>query len=283
MTKLKSYVELNIEALNRRKARAYTIWLLARALDPQGSGWVLSHHLRQAACKYMNCHRQTVWRALRQRTDFWLPCPDPKWIRYQSVGKLAETWGLILYRHPVYIDPTDFSTLQQLRATLLHTLFAGKPRTISHAKLGDLAHRTRGSVTRYLDSDKIEKHGNVMVCTAKPSPPDDPIDATLAKQGYFRSKINGLHRLLKRLPNTYFYPQAKTAPFGQIKNMQEGSSIPQGSFSRVFFTKSAAQRQAVESLLEGERIFCQQDGKTDAYGRRLWQGWSCTFGATQAC
>lgn len=283
MIKIKSYVKLNIAALHRRLARPYGLWLLARLLDTRGQGKVRAIDLRRAACKYMHCHRQTVWRALQKQTDFWLPCNQPGWIRYIGVRELAQLWDIDLERHPVFIDLTELSTLQGLRAALLNTLFAGKARTISQARLGQLIDRVPRSIRHYLDSPALEKQHNIMVREANPPPLDVPLDPDLAKTGHFRGNINGRLRLLKRLPNTYFNPRADTAPFGLVKYSYKGSSLPKGSPRRLYFTKSAAARRAIERLIEGERIFCQLDGKTDAYGRLLWQGWERTFEVTQAC
>jgi len=271
---VKSYLELNLEAMRRRQERPYMVWLILRHLDRQGSGWVFARDLRRFMEKHRLCHRQTLWRALKQGEG-------KLWIRsgarlsYKGLLELALDWGLELRRHPVYLPIEGFGALARFRRALVASFFANKERIISHRRMGELVGRTARSVARYLAG--IEKHANVML-TARPI---DSVHIDLAKQGYFRTRIGDKWVLCKRLPNTYYWG-AETAPFGLVKH---GHTLltDQGAMRRVFYDKPKAAGRAIQGLQEGERVFVKIDGQIDFWGAQAWEGWGRTLGMTAPC
>lgn len=276
--RVKTYVELSFAALRGRVERPYFVWLLARGLDPSGSGRISLKAVRDFVADRRIATRQTLLRWLGQGDGiFWTRSRTH--LRLKGLLTVALTLDVDLRRHPVYLPIEGFRSLGRFRRALVGSFFGDKKRPMSHSTLGELIGRTPRSVGRYLRG--VPKTPKVMVSDRRPPPFSEPVHPDLAQQGYFRTKVDGQWVLAKRLPNSYYAP-AETAPFGMVKRSYASSSLPEG-LRRCFYRNPKAAARAVEGLLEGERIFVLQEGKRDFWGCEVWTGWSRTLGMVGVC
>ncbi len=272
MEQVKSYPELNMAAMQRRKDKPYRLWLLCRYLDADGRGWVTLDALRRLTAPMVT--RQTLWRTLSQGEGaFWHKDCDRVYLRgLQAIADHFETYPST---NPVLVPLADFAKIAAFRAALVATLFAKKERTISHATLARLTGRTRRTIISYMKRARVRVTENRMLSKRPVTP---YVDAELAEQGYYRTRINGHWHMVRRIPNSYD-ADFETAPHGMVKHLVKPSSTTQGALSRRYFTKPTAIARAVERITEGETILTVTALATDA-GRRCWQGWTRQWGET---
>ncbi|MEA3406612.1 MAG: hypothetical protein U9R48_00850 [Chloroflexota bacterium] len=285
MLRIKTYPELNVAAVRGRKETPLRIWYLCRHLDVAGEGRVHLSTLRSFVREHDLFSRQTLWRGLQEAHEtFWRR--DGEILYYRSLHKVAEEMGVDLHRHPVNIPLRSFASMGALRAAFVSSLFADKERMIAQETLATLSARHRRTVQRYLKRAKVTRCPNVMISRRENT---RQLSREMAEEGYFRGCIEDRWFLCRRLPNTYYWPQATTCAYGLVKhywmprvttsssthkasNWHPTSSTTRGAPRRRYFTKPKAVARATERMWEGERIYEQRKG-TGGQGWRLWRGY----------
>jgi len=267
--RIKTYPELNVAAVRGRKETPLRIWYLCRHLDAAGEGRVDLSTLRVFVREHDLFSRQTLWRGLAGNHEtFWRR--DGEVLYYRSLHKVAESLNVALRHHPVRIPLQTFASMGELRAALLCSLFADKERTIAQETLATLSARHRRTVQRYLKRAKVKRYPNVMISRRDNT---RQLSREMAEEGYFRGCIEDRWFLCRRLPNTYYWPQATTCAYGLVKHYwHPTSSTTRGAPRRRYFTKPKAVARATERMWEGERIYERRKG-TGGQAWRLWRGY----------
>lgn len=262
------------------------VWGLSRSLS-QGCPWVTIKRLTRFVEAQDLCHRQTIWRAVRDGMGTLFRAKVRGRLYFRGARQLADMWGIELGEHPVLLSIDKLSSLRRIRQGLVASWCTNRDRTISAAKLGELVGRTPRWARRYLTQPDIEKQPNIMLSAEPPPPFGQAIHPDLARQGYHRTKVNGYWRLAKYLPNTY-RADLVTAPFGIVKYLTASSSMtrgqrPQGALRRVFYHRPKAHPRAVNRLQDGETVFLAQEKLVDFWGRACWHGWTRQWGVVGQC
>jgi len=267
---VKSYPEISLEVMRRRREPQYRVWLVCRYLDPRGRGRVLIQDLRQFVSDHSLFSRRVLNRALGMPTIFYHQFQG--YIETHSLLKVADALDVELRDRPTWIPLADFTSMFRLRQALVASHFAHKPRTIAIDTLSMLTGRSRRTVSRYLESDHIVKTPNVME-----SERDLHTDLTpeMAQEGYFHSRVAGKTVLVKRMPNTYA-TDLEPAAFGQVKQQRRiPLSHPTGGFRRRYFSRAKGTQRALESLSPHETVFFLSGNRFDDLGSQLWRGFYC--------
>ncbi len=286
MLHIKTYPELNVAAVRGRVEAPLRIWYLCRHLDAAGEGRIHLSALRAFVREHDLFSRQTLWRGLEEEHEAGRrsgPCDGRKsgpcetfWRRdgdtlyYRSLHKVAEALDVPLHHHPVKIPLKSFASMGELRAAFVCSLFADKERMIAQETLAALSERHRRTVQRYLKRAEVERYPNVMISRRGNTRQLTP---EMAEEGYFRGCIEERWFLCRRLPNTYYWPQATTCAYGLVKHYwYPSSSTTRGAPRRRYFTKPKAVVRATERMWEGERIYERRKG-IGGQGWRLWRGY----------
>lgn len=283
---VKTYVELNIEALRRRMERPLMAWGLSRSLS-KGCPYVTIKRLTRFVETQGLCHRQTIWRAVRDGMGTLFRAKVRGRLYFRGAREVAEIWGVDLTQHPVFLAIDKLSSLKRIRQGLVASFCTNRDRTISAAKLGELVARTPRWARAYLTQPDIEKQPNIMISEQAAPPFGQAIHPDLACRGYHRTRVNGQWRLARYLPNTY-RADFGTAPYGIVGYPTASSSLtrgkrPKGALRRVFYHRPKAQPKAVNRLQDGQTVFLAQGNTKDFWGARIWHGWTRQWGAVGRC
>jgi hypothetical protein len=283
---LKTYPDLNLACLKRRKDRELRVWYVMRHIDaPSGSGVVDLDKLEAFGKEHDLFSRATLYRVLESgRGLFWHKRRGGRW-QYVGLHTLADALTGRLSAQPVTIPLEDFRTLQRFRGALVASLFVRKERTITQGRLAELCGRTSRTVRNYLVAAGVRITPNAMLSTRKPPECGQPLDADLAQQGFYRIKIKGEIVLCRRMANTYWQPRGDTRAYGLVRHYTrptDVSSHGQGAYRRVYFDDAQAASKRVGKLEEGERLYFLT-GARDHLGCRLWVGQERVNGGISTC
>jgi len=288
---VKTYPNLSLTVMRRRKESEYRFWLLARRIDVAGFGIIPLKDLYAFVARHRLCTRRTLERALASSSPFYHKRGRNLWL--VGVLKVAKALRVRLRHQPVKIPLADFASLEDLRASFLASYMAGKPTTIAIDTLAQLTGRSRRTIARYLRSPHITKSPNVMISERRPRPYLDP---ELADQGYYRGRVNGQSCLVKRMPNTY-ESDLETTPRGMARverqrnscitaesspgEEDQGSSPPgespapyQGAPRRLYYIEGKRASRALQSLSPRESIYVRCTNRQEACGALLWRGYT---------
>jgi len=268
---VKAYAELGAAALKAGEAKLYRLWLLARACDATGKGWLKYGELETYAANIIST--QTLKRSLKLGAGvYWtLDARGRLWLA--GLRTVAEHLDCRLYAHPVYIPHKYLKRLGDFNAAMLAAFMAGKSRTIRQVLLAELYGRSPRTVTAYVKH--AERLGLLKVtpqAALTDLPPRAVVLPALAEQGYFIVRVGGRPYIAKRMPNRYT-SELCTAAFGAVKQYgTSSSSTMRPTYRKLYYTNENSKgfTKALASLHDGEAVFVSTGGKSDD-GRELWR------------
>ena len=264
MCEAKSPVGLGLAALRVHQETGYRMWLLARAIDADGKGWVTKANLHIAAKRHLRCSGKTVMRTLDAgEPDWWSRVGD----RVYLAGLQSVSERLDVYRCSAVVLPLSrFARIGDFRATLVAALFADGPREISVQKLCELTNRTRRTIQGWRSRANLRVTPNYAV-TAVPVADFGP---ELARRGYIVDRSGKEPRLLRRLSNTYACETPKPISMPALMKIPPRSYIPDSGPLRRFFDDAQAAQKALARLPYGTTVFVRTKERA-ANGSRLWE------------
>lgn len=268
---VKAYAELGAAALKAGEAKLYRIWLLARACDATGRGWLEYAELEAYAADIIST--QTLKRLVKLGSGAWWYTNACGRIRLAGLRRVSERLDCRLYAHPAYIPLKYLKRLGDFNAAMLAAFMAGKSRTIRQVLLAELYGRSPRTVTAYVK--RAERLGLLKVtpqAALTDLPPRAAMLPDLAAQGYFMVRIGGRPYTAKRMPNRYT-SELCTAAFGAVKQYgTSSSSTMRPTYRKLYYTNENSKgfTKALASLRDGEAVFVSTGGKSDD-GRELWR------------
>jgi len=279
---VKAYAELGAAALKAGESRLYRLWLVARACDATGRGWLEYGELESYAAGI--CSTQTLKRSLKLGDgSYWtLDARGRIWLA--GLRRILERLECDLHAHPVYIPLEYLKRLGDFNAAMLAAFMAGKPRTIRQAKLAELYGRSTRTVTAYVK--RAERLGLLKVtpqAALTDLPPRAAMIPALAEQGYFIVRVGGRQYTAKRMPNRYT-SELCTAAFGAVKQYgASSSSTMRPTYRKLYYTNENSKgfTKALASLHDGEAVFVPTGGVSDD-GRALWRMYERRDGMAEA-
>ena len=161
---VKTYGELNAEALRTGRDRELVVWYLLRYLDKPGSGRVRLERLA-AFVKSKRLWSQTNLerRLARGEGHFWTV--HTTWhgqtIRYKSLQALCETFGVIPCADPMPMPLSALGRLGRCRAHLYAAWITG--RQLGRAKITEITGAPAGSQRRYEKLAGVTVEKNISV------------------------------------------------------------------------------------------------------------------------
>lgn len=274
-----TYPQLNMASLREKRDHEYSLWLLARALDPAGSGRVDLEQLYSAAGPFVS--RRLVQLRLRQGDGaFWHLRQGPGGKRYLwLVGErqVSELLGAVA-RHKCSIPLADLFDVSKRRAFFVQSWLAArrmyragnvyKPNPVSQSTLAHLAGCSRGTIYNRVKGCARQWGAIRIDCN-----PYAPIPQDLKEKGFFHSLVDGRPVVLKRAASTYF-PNMVAA-----KRTARGRSLPLsrgGALVRVWFANRSGDYAGVVNRLDIGRIALTDTLQTDDMGYRLFQCWEAS-------
>lgn len=308
---VKAYAELGAAALKAGEAKLYRLWLLARACDATGKGWLKYGELETYAANIIST--QTLKRSLKLGAGvYWtLDARGRLWLA--GLRTVAEHLDCRLYAHPVYIPHKYLKRLGDFNAAMLAAFIAGTSRpkeadevndvlngkqpnalqkarrkatlgrAISRGKLADIYGRHTRTITAYVR--RAERLGLLKVtpqAALTDLPPRAAMLPDLAAQGYFMVRISGRPYTAKRMPNRYT-SELCTAAYGAVKQYGTSSSpTMRPTYRRLYYTSENSKgfTKALEALGQGEvKALYVATGGTSDNGYQLWHMYDCDGGS----
>ncbi len=280
MACVRTFPQLSIAALAARRDHEYSLWLLARALDPRGSGRVDLEQLYSAAGPFVT--RRLVQLRLRQGDGaFWHLRQGPGGKRYLwLVGErqVSDLLGAVA-RHKCSIPLADLFDVSKRRAFFVQSWLAArrmyragnvyKPNPVSQSTLAHLAGCSRGTIYNRVKGC-ARQWGAIRITNCNPSA---PIPQDLREKGYFRSTDDGAPVVLRRAASTYFPSMAAA------KRTARGQSLPLsrgGALVRVWFANKYGDYAGIVNHLDIGRIALTDTLATDDAGYRLFEHFEAT-------
>jgi len=233
---VKSYESLNQEVLKRNEARAYRLWLLLRALDKEGKGWV-DYEEAQKAFLSLGLSRRSFRDTLRKGEGFWWTRVRGR-IFYSGLGKVCLRLRVFPGR-PVLIPLPR--KLSEFRA-LLHASFFVKPRTISRGSLQKLTGKSKTTLRRWEKLTGVKTQPNLGYSKAlskEKSSGSRCLGYDEEGQPFWEVSLDGRSHLAWQIPNTYV-AEFVLAPWGQAKKIRKVRPLDGGEGerpSRLYFLR----------------------------------------------
>lgn len=266
---VKAYIELGQAAIRRGEVRLYRLWLMARACDVSGRGRLDLAELEAYTADFMSL--QTLRRVLKLGAGSWWMLDTRGRVWLAGLKAVREHLNTELHAHPVYIPLEYLKRLADFGAACVAAMMAGKPRTISQAKLAELYGKSARTVSAYVK--RAERRGLLTVtpqAAITNLTPGAQAHKAMADLGYFIVRVNGKPYVAKRMPNRYS-SQLCTARFGAVKQYGKTSSTTmRATYRRLYYAHdSKGLTRAIASLYPGEAVFIGGAGISDD-GRELW-------------
>ena len=274
-----TYPQLNMASLREKRDHEYSLWLLARALDPAGSGRVALEQLYSAAGPFVS--RRLVQLRLRQGDGaFWHLRTDAQGKRcLWLVGErqVSELLGAVA-RHRCSMPLADLFDVSKRRAFFVQSWLAArrmyragnvyKPNPVSQSTLAHLAGCSRGTIHNRVKGCARQWGAIRIDCN-----PYAPIPHDLREKGYFRSTVDGRPVVLKRAASTYFPSMvaARRTARGRSSPLSRG-----GALVRVWFANRSGDYAGVVNHLDIGRIALTDTLATDDMGYRLFEHFEAT-------
>ena len=221
MDKIKTYPELNLQAIKEKLTKELRLWYLLRALDPEGAGRVHKQDAQKDLSEFMS--NETFRRTLNSgKGTFWEIRPRKKggdWIVLRGVAKVCfELDVLKLSRTPALISTEHCKNMADFRAFIhngWHTKEDANP--ISRQTMTKLSGAAKSTQVRY-DKKTPTKVTKNKVLTGRVSA-DGKIPEERQEEGhYYTVLIDGKYREVRCLPNSY-YTDLEKAPRGRLRHI----------------------------------------------------------------
>lgn len=267
---VKGYPDVGLAVLRSGEAGAYRLWLLLRHLDQDGRGWHGEDDLRCWVLSKGLWSDRTTRRTLAEGEGVWW------WRRhgevcYASLERVCGRLGVRLERRPVMVPLAHFGSIGAFRASVLGSLVAGRPRTISNGRLAGLAGCSRRTVISHLQRMGVRKQANYVATSCGPRI-GERLCGELSEAGYRRVVIAGRVVVARQLPNTY-WADWEPASRGMGRRVLRACSTggrDHCEHKRLFYDDAGKGARAIRGLLPGERLYVREDQRARD-GGRLWQ------------
>jgi len=261
---LKVHPELAAATMRTRTDKGFVLWLLAKALDGGGSGFVSRSQfieelvrrelyseqtlLRQMKYDALNLFWQEVFRMDRDRTK-------SKALRYIGLLRLAEQFKCQRLRPPICVPLLEMGRTLHQRRAMLNAVAAALPMNrranpISRAFFEDYVGRERTTQQRY------EKTARVRVI---PNFCSDHIHPQQATAG--------------RLPSSRYHGFIQLRPGLSRKHQAAGLDYGEAGLTRLYFaTRDRAIKYRAKNNTDGGSYALQgSQGKPWQRSRLLWE------------
>jgi len=266
-TTIKGYPDIGLAAYHAGEETAYRLWLLIRALDDRGCGWVEERRLRDQIQAWQLWSDRTTRRTLaRWEREWWFNRHGQ--ICYASLERVCRRLQAAPRRRPVDVPLEHFGSIGPFRASCVGAWLAGKPRTVSNGKLAGFAGCTRRTIITHLQRIDAGSRPNYEI-TAAPARPGEALAPELAAAGYRRISMGGAVYVARQLPNTYRVPWTQGSR-GMAKSVLRACSTGERDYRRVFHGEPAGAARAVRSLQPGESIYVRTEGSTTGDHGAIW-------------
>lgn len=221
LDKIKTYPELNLQAIKEKLTKELRLWYLLRALDPQGSGRMHKQSAQRDLSAIMSS--ETFRRTLNSGKDtFWKIRPRKKggdWIVLRGVAKVCfELDVLKLSRTPVLTSIEYCKNMADFRAHIhngWHTKKDANP--ISRQTMTKLSGAAKSTQVRYDKKTNAQVTKNKML-TGRVSADGKIPEERQGEGHYYTVFIDGKFQEVKCLPNSYYVDMEK-APRGRIRHI----------------------------------------------------------------
>ena len=272
---VKSYPEIDQAVLRQHLENDHRLWLLGRATDQAGRGWLTTQDLCQAGI----LSSDTIYRSLRNASGIFWERKGNR-VRFCSLLKVANALGCELRSRPVLWPISELKTIARFRAGLVGSMLAYKPRQIAHATWRKLTGMPGTTERRYVAPYKVRKN---ITLSSRPAPRfGASVDVDLANQGFHRTKVNGQWRLATHRANTYATDMHYTTRFGMLKHQRSTTSSATRGVRRLYYDKPKAGARAIEGLQPGEGVHVRLGTTKDFWDCQCWHTWSNQPGPDQA-
>jgi hypothetical protein len=246
---IKTYVELNLAALNAGEEKLIRVWYLARFLDEEGSGVVLAERVEEL----LACSRRNFQRLLRQgEGKYWRRCKTKRGLVLILIGlrRVFKRFNLRRFWHsrPILLPLDDLvGGIRRLRAAFYSSFIAiHNSNPISRIALKEITGVSERSQRNYDKVCGIKVRRNF----ALGSPPEEG--------RAFLTRLGGAKRWGYQLPNTYQISYLQ-APKGMLSKIPASPPenrnypfcfFPPGGDWRLYYSSNklnrALQRRAAE-------------------------------------
>jgi len=261
LLQVKSYEGLNQEVLRRSEARQYRLWLLLRALDLEGKGWI-DYKEAQKAFLALGLSRRSFRDVLRKGESLWWT-RGPNRIFYASLEKVCFRLRVLPGR-PVVIPLDSLRKLSTFKR-ILYASFFTRERTISRARLMELWGVSRTTLRRWERATGIRIQQNY----ARSSKPFSAgrssgrrlIVGSEEENGgpYWEVVLDRKRYLAWQIPNSYIYlgTEFAYAPYGLARKVRKRLTPPEGGggYLRLYFRRPRDAHRYLRRQGEGVYLF----------------------------
>ena len=246
---LRTYIDLNAHVIAEGLDGPYRLWLLARALDPDGQGVVGMDALLMAMQSF-DLNRLHLRRVkLHPKANSFFSFHKAK-ISYRSLEAVCLALGTTPGRS-IYIPTASISSTESFRATLYAAWIAGHDRLhISRDKLTSLFKTSQDTLRRWEKLAAIEVTYNVVEVAPHDEQAAEPHIPKDARLDHF-DRLDRCYtwqykgKIYYRTVNRYAAPDLERARLGNVRKVTRRvhAALPDehhgvGTGQRVFFTKS---------------------------------------------
>lgn len=262
---LKVHPELAEAALTQRRDKGFVLWLLARALDGAGKGYVEKQRFVRALVQGGLYKESTLYRQMKHEAlgVFWEEAPWMEHgvqtgviLRYKSVLRIAEQLGCQRLSAPQSVPVHAGRTLHERRANLFAVAWASprgsRARPKSRAFLADRIQRVRSTQWRYEQTAGV---GTV--------------------RNFAQENVEGVRVVPRQLPNI------RRNHFERLRRGQSRKYRPKGldtgtrlTSRRYFDSKEAAMRHLANRDRPGNAVYVLKDRPYALVGERSTLVWA---------
>ena len=273
---IKTYPELSLAAIRRKKDKLIRVWYLMRHIDKEGSARVLKNDLRAFVKEQEIISQETLRKTLLNGDNqLWNIKRTKKGItyRYRSLEKAAIFLNAVPTR-AVMIPLSAFSKLGRMRAQFYSSLFITITNPIARATICRVWGIKKTTQRRYQKVAGVKVIRNI---AKEEIDPEEGWGET--KEGSFVYYENGKWLLIQDLPNSY-RSNLKRAPRGMVTRVRKWlwSLRDQGRESnhRRYFDRAKdalrSKRPANPAFFRDKRFNVKSNGwdQKRFHGRLVW-------------
>ena len=283
---LRTYIDLNAHLIAAGLDGPYRLWLLARALDPDGRGVV---HLAAllATMQRFGLNRLHLRRVkLHPKANLFFSVHPTK-LAYRSLEAVCLALGVAPGRS-IYIPAASIASTEAFRATLYAAWIAGHDHLpISRAKLAGLFKTSQDTLRRWEKLAGVEVTYNVVEVLPQDeqaAQPHIPQDARLAPFDRLDRRYTWTYKgkTYYRTVNRYAAPHLARARLGNVRKVTRSvhAANPDGDHGvgtrqRVFFTARTTpahyQEQPGASLRDQGQAIALPQGVSTLWRFHSWR------------
>lgn len=252
--KLKVHGELGRIVVKKGLEDGYRLWLILRAQDGEGKGWIEKDKVAAMAGRF-----GIPARRLRKALSSPFFRIGRRRVFLVGLGKIAEALGCRVGK-PVWVDSECLFPLRRFRAALYAAWLAqkGEGVMISRKRLEELWGRTRQTLRQWERLAGVEVKANYARC---PWPTTDDTLAVHIPSPY-KMAADGVWF---QLPNRYVAPLDR-ASYGMARKVDRALALSPGEgYPRLYYHKASSLARAIQAGQQAAYLF-----EEEKYGVGIW-------------